>query len=62
MRDKEAELEVIQDRIAVLTMDLRAAMQCLSCAKAVTRIEDRCTTAEVPHALSAWVVKRGRST
>ena len=62
MQDKEAELEVIQNRIAVLTLDLRAAMQCLSRAEAVSRIEDRCTTAAVPRALSAWVVEQGRST
>ena len=62
MQDKEAELEVIQDRIAVLTLDLRAAMQRLSHAEAVTRIEDQRTTAAVPRALSAWVVERGRST
>ena len=40
MADKEAELNVIQDCIAVLTLDLRAAMQRPSCVKAVTRIED----------------------
>ena len=40
MTDKEAELNVIQDRIAVLTLDLWAAMQHLSRAEAVTRIED----------------------
>ena len=62
MMDKEAELNVIQDRIAVLTLDLRAAMQRLSCAEAVTRIEDRRTTAVPQRALSAWVVERGRST
>ena len=57
MRDKEAELNVIQDHIAVLTLDLRAAMQRLSRAEAVTRIEDRRTTAVPQHALSAWVVE-----
>ena len=62
MTDKEAELNVIQDRIAVLTLDLRAAMQHLSRAEAVTRIEDRRTTAVPQHALSAWVVERGCST
>ena len=40
MTEKEAELNIIQDRIAVLTLDLRAAMQRLSRAEAVTRIED----------------------
>ena len=40
MADKEAELNVIQDCIAVLTLDLRAAMQRPSCVEAVTRIED----------------------
>ena len=62
MMEKEAELNVIQDRIAVLTLDLRAAMQRLSRVEAVTRIEDRRTTAVAPRALSAWVVERGRST
>ena len=62
MTDKEAELNVIQDCIAILTLDLRAAMQCLSRAKAVTRIEDRCTMAVSQHALSAWVVEQGHST
>ena len=62
MMEKEAELNVIQDRIAVLTLDLRAAMQCLSRAEVVTRIKDRRTTAVAPRALSAWVVERGRST
>ena len=62
MTEKEAELNVIQDRIAVLTLDLRAAMQRLSRAEAVTRIKDRRTTAVALHALSAWVVERGRST
>ena len=62
MTDKEAELNDIQDHIAVLTLDLRAAMQCLSCAEAVTRIEDRRTTAVAPRALLAWVVERGCST
>ena len=62
MADKEAELNVIQDRIAVLTLDLRAAMQRLLRAEAVARIEDRCTTAVSPRALSAWVVEQGRST
>ena len=62
MMDKKAELNVIQDRIAVLTLDLWAAMQRLSCAEAVTRIEDRRTTAVPQRALSAWVVERGRST
>ena len=62
MTEKKAELNVIQDRIAVLTLDLRAAMQRLSCAEAVTRIEDRRTTAVAPRALSAWVVEQGRST
>ena len=62
MMDKEAELNVIQDRIAVLTLDLRAAMQCLSCAEAVMRIEDQRTTAVSQRALSAWVVEPGRST
>ena len=57
MADKEAELNVIQDRIAVLTLDLRAAMQRLSRAEAVTRIEDRCTTVAAQHTLSAWVVE-----
>ena len=40
MTDKEAELNVIQDRIAVLTLDLQAARQRLSRAEAVTRIKD----------------------
>ena len=40
MTDKKAELNIIQDRIAVLTLDLRAAMQRLSRAEAVARIED----------------------
>ena len=62
MTDKEAELNVIQDHIAVLTLDLRAAMQRLSCAEAVTRIEDRCTMAVSQRTLSAWVVEQGRST
>ena len=62
MMDKEAELNVIQDHIAVLTLDLRAAMQCLSHAEAVMQIEDRRTTAVSQRALSAWVVERGRST
>ena len=62
MTDKEAELNVIQDRIAVLTLDLRAAMQQLSRAEAVTRIKDRRTTAALQQALSAWVVERGHST
>ena len=62
MTDKEAELNVIQDRIAVLTLDLRAAMQQLSRAEAVTRIEDRRTTAAPQRALSTWVVEPGRST
>ena len=62
MMDKEAELNVIQDCIAVLTLDLRAAMQHLLRAEAVTRIEDRRTTAVPQHALSAWVVKQGRPT
>ena len=62
MTDKEAELNVIQDRIAVLTLELRAAMQRLSCTKAVTRIEDRRTTAVSQHPLSAWVVEQGHST
>ena len=62
MMEKEAELNVIQDRIAVLTLNLRAAMQHLSRVEAVTRIEDRRTTAVAPRALSAWVVKQGRST
>ena len=62
MTEKEAELNVIQDRIAVLTLDLQAAMQRLLRAEAVTRIEDRRTTAVAPRALSAWVVERGRST
>ena len=62
MTDKEAELNVIQDRIAVLTLDLRAAMQRLSQAEAVARIEDRRTTAVPQRALSAWVVEQGHST
>ena len=62
MTDKEAELNIIQDHIAIITLDLRAAMQRLSCAEAVTRIEDRRTTAVPQHALSAWVVEQGRST
>ena len=62
MTDKEAELNVIQDCIAVLMLDLRAAMQHLLRAEAVTRIEDRRTTAAPQHALSAWVVEQGRST
>ena len=62
MMDKEAELNVIQDCITVLTLNLRAAMQHLSHAKAVTRIEDQRTTAAPQHALSAWVVEQGRST
>ena len=62
MTDKEAELNVIQDRIAVLTLDLLAAMQRLLHAEAVTRIKDRRTTAVSPRTLSAWVVERGRST
>ena len=62
MMDKEAELNIIQDRIAVLTLDLRATMQCLSRAEAVTRIEDRRTTVVFSRALLAWVVERGRST
>ena len=40
MADKEAELNAIQDRLAVLTLDLRASMQHLSRAEAVIRIED----------------------
>ena len=62
MMDKEAELNIIQDCITVLTLDLRAAMQRLLRAEAVTRIEDRRTTAVPQHALSAWVVKQGRPT
>ena len=62
MMDKEAELNIIQDRIAVLTLDLQAAMQHLSHAEAVTRIEERRTTTVPQHALSAWVVKQGCST
>ena len=62
MTEKEAELNVIQDRIAVLTLDLQAAMQRLSHAEVVTRIEDRRTTAVSLHALSAWVVEQGCST
>ena len=57
MTDKEAELNVIQDRIAVLTLDLLAAMQRLLHAEAVTRIKDRRTTAVSPRTLSAWVVE-----
>ena len=57
MTGKEAELNVIQDCIAVLTLDLWAAMQRLSRAEAVTRIKDRCTTAAPLRALSAWVVE-----
>ena len=38
--DKEAELNVIQDCLPVLTLDLRAFMRHLSRAKAVIRIED----------------------
>ena len=66
MMDKEAELNVIQDRIAMLTLDLRAAMQCLSRAKAVTRIEDQRTTTAPQRALfcmgggaRAFHLKRG---
>ena len=33
--DKEAELNVIQDCLAMLTLDLRASMWHLSCAEAV---------------------------
>ena len=62
MTDKEAELNVIQNCIAVLMLDLRAAMQQLSRAEAITRIKDRRTTAVPQQALSAWVVKQGRST
>ena len=62
MTEKEAELNVIQDCIAVLTLDLRAAMQRLSHAEAVTRIEDQRTMAVAPRALSAWVVEQGCST
>ena len=62
MMDKEAELNVIQDHIAILTLDLQAAMQRLSRAEAVARIEDRCTTAVSPRAFSAWVVEQGHST
>ena len=62
MMDKEAELNVIQDHIAILTLDLQAAMQRLSRAEAVARIEDRRTTAVSPRALSAWVVEQGHST
>ena len=61
MTDKEAELNVIQNHIAVLTLDLRAAMQRLSRAEAITRIEDRRTMAVPQHTLSAWVVEQGRS-
>ena len=62
MTDKEAELNIIQDRIAVLMLDLRAAMQRLLRAEAVTRIKDRRTMAAPQQALLAWVVERGRST
>ena len=62
MTDKEAELNVIQDHIAVLTLDLRAAMKRLSRAEAVTRIEERRTMVVSPRALSAWVVEQGCST
>ena len=62
MVDKEAELNVIQDHIAALTLDLRAAMQRLLRAEAVTRIKDQRTTAAPQRALSAWVVEQGRST
>ena len=62
MMDKEAELNVIQDRIAILTLDLRAAMQHLSRAEAITRIKDQRTTAAPLQALSAWVVEQGHST
>ena len=62
MTDKEAELNIIQDRIAVLMLDLQAAMQHLSRAEAVARIEDRRTMAVPQRALSAWVVERGHST
>ena len=60
--DKEAELNVIQDHLAVLTLDLRTSMRRLARAKAVTWIEDRRTTAVASRGLSAWVVERGCST
>ena len=62
MADKEAELNVIQDRLAVLTLDLHASMRRLSHAKAVVWIEDWRTTATTSRGLSAWVVERGHST
>ena len=60
--DKEAELNVIQDCLTVLTLDLRASMWHLSRAEAVVWIEDWCTMATASRGLSAWVVEQGHST
>ena len=60
--DKEAELNVIQDCLTVLTLDLRASMWPLSRAEAVVWIEDWCTMATASRGLSAWVVEQGHST
>ena len=61
MADKEAELNVVQDRLAVLTLDLHTSMRHLSRAEAVVRIEDQHMTVTASRGLSAWVVEQVRS-
>ena len=59
-REKEAQIRVLEDRIADITMEVHANMKRLARAQAVSRIEEHRGAAT--RAVHAWTFERGRST
>ena len=59
-KEKEAQIQVLEDRVADITMEVHANMKRLAHAQAVSRVEEyRGTTSRAVH---AWTFERGRST
>ena len=59
-REKEAQIRVLEDRVADITMEVHANMKRLARVQAVSRVEEhRGSTSRAVH---AWTFERGRST
>ena len=59
-KEKEAQIHVLEDRVADITMELHANMKRLARAQAVSRVEEHRGSAT--RAVHAWTFERGRST
>ena len=56
---KQAQVDVLNDRLSDIVLELQRCVLCLSRANAVQRIEER--RGEVAQRISAWSFERGRS-